>query len=65
MQTGAATVENNMECPQKTEDETAFWSSDPIAGTKPEESWITSSKETMHPNVHRSTIYNTKVPETA
>ena len=35
MQTGAATVENNMECPQKTEDETAFWSSDPIAGITP------------------------------
>ena len=32
MQTGAATVENSMEFPQKTEDGTAFWCSDSTAG---------------------------------
>ena len=31
MQTGADTVENSMEFPSKTKDETAFWSSDPTA----------------------------------
>ena len=32
MQTGAVTVENSMEFPQKTKDGTAFQSSDPTAG---------------------------------
>ena len=32
MQTGAATVENSMEFPQKIKNGTAFWSSDSIAG---------------------------------
>ena len=35
MQTGAATVENSMEFPQKRKDGTAFRSSDPTAGTIP------------------------------
>ena len=63
MQTGTATVENSMEFPQKTKDGTAFWSSDPTAGIISEESWITNSKEAMHPNVHSSTIYNSQVLE--
>ena len=32
---GAATVEKNMEFPQKTKNVTAFWSSDPTAGIIP------------------------------
>ena len=36
MQTGAATVENSMEFPQKTKNGTAFWSSDPTAGIVPQ-----------------------------
>ena len=35
VQTGAATVENSMEFPQKTKDGIAFQSSDPTAGTIP------------------------------
>ena len=35
MQSGAATVENSMEFPQKTKDGTAFQSRDPIAGIIP------------------------------
>ena len=35
MQTDAATVENSLEFPQKTKNVTAFWSSDPTAGTIP------------------------------
>ena len=33
MQTGAATVENSMEFPQKTKNGTAFWCANSIAGT--------------------------------
>ena len=35
MQTGAATVENNVEFPQKTKNGTVFWSSDFTAGNIP------------------------------
>ena len=35
MQTGAATVENGMEFPQKTKNETGFWLSDSTAGIIP------------------------------
>ena len=35
MQTGAATVENSIEFPQKTKDGTAFRSSNPTAGIIP------------------------------
>ena len=35
MQTGAATVENSMECPQKSKDGTAFQPSDSAAGIIP------------------------------
>ena len=35
MQTGAASVENSMEYPQKTKDGTAFLSSNPTAWTIP------------------------------
>ena len=65
MQTGAAIVENSMEFPQKTENGTAFWSSDSNEGNICEESWNTNSKELMHPNVHSSAIYNSQVLETA
>ena len=35
MQTGAATVENSMEFPQKMKNETALWLSDSTAGNIP------------------------------
>ena len=35
MQTGAATVENSVEFPQKTKNGIAFWSSDSTAGIIP------------------------------
>ena len=63
MQTGAATVENSMEFPQKTKNGTAFRPGNPTAGIIPQESWNTNSKESMHPNVHNSTIYNSQVLE--
>ena len=45
MQTGAATVENSMEFPQKIKNGTAFSSSDPTSGTISEETQNTNSKE--------------------
>ena len=65
MQTGAATVENSMEFPQKIKNGTAFWPSNSTAGTIPSESWNTNSKEFMHPYGHSSTIYNILVLEAA
>ena len=37
----------------------------PLLGTITQESWITNSKEPMHPNVQNSVIYNSQVLETA
>ena len=65
MQTGAAIVENSMEFPQKTENGTAFWSSDPTAGILFQEPWNTNSKEPLYPYVHSGVIYNSQVLETA
>ena len=65
MQTGAATVENSMEFPQKTKNGTAFWFSDATAGIITQESWNTNSKEPAHPYVHSSVIYNSQVLKTA
>ena len=64
MQTGATTMENSLDFPQKTKEGTAFRFSDTMAGTIPWEFWITNSKEPMHPNVHSSIIYNSQVLET-
>ena len=64
LQTGAATVKNSMEFPQKTENGTAFVPSNSTAGIIPEESRDTNSKEPKHPNVHSSIIYNSQELET-
>ena len=64
MHTGAATMENSMEFPQKTKTGTAFWPSDSTTEIIPYESWNTNSKEPMHPN-DSSTIYNSQVLEAA
>ena len=45
MQTGAATVENSMEFPQKSKDGTDFWPDNSTAGIIPYESWNTNPKE--------------------
>ena len=65
MQTGAATVKNSVEFPQKSETGTAFWSSYLAAGNIPKKSWNTIWKEFMHPYVHSSEIYNSQDLETA
>ena len=58
MQTSVATVENNVEFPQKTKNGTAFWPSDPTSGNTSEEPQVTSSEEYVHPYVHSSIIHN-------
>ena len=60
MQTGADTVENSMEFPQKIKNGTALWPIDSTAGNISEETWNTNSKEYMHPYVHCSIIYNSQ-----
>ena len=63
LQTGAATMENSMEFPQKNKNGTAFWPGNSTAGIISLESWNASPKEHMHPNVYSSTIYNSQVLE--
>ena len=58
MQTGAATVENSMEIPQKIKNGSAFWPSDPTSGYIAKGTQNTNSKEHKHPYVHHSIIYN-------
>ena len=48
MQTGAATVENSMEFPQKIKSGTALWPSDPTSGNVPKENQNANSKEYVH-----------------
>ena len=62
MQTGAATMENSMEFPQKSKMELPF---DPAIGNIPKESPNTTLKELMHPMIHSGTTYNSQVLETA
>ena len=57
MQTGAATMENIMEVPQKIKNITTIWSSNSITGYLSEENGNTNLKTYMHPNVHSSIIY--------
>ena len=63
IQTGAATVENSMEFPQKNKNWIAFWPGNSAAGIIPYEPRDTNPKEPMHPNVHSGTIYNNQVLE--
>ena len=65
LQTGAVTVENSVEFPQKIKNGTAFWPRDLTSGTLSEESQNTNSKEYMHPYVHYSVIYNSQDLEAA
>ena len=60
MQTGAATVENSMEFPQKIKNGTAFWPSNSTSGNISEEIWNTNLKDYMHPYVHSSISENSQ-----
>ena len=60
MQTGTATVENNMEVPQKVKNRTTQQSSNHTTRYLPKEYENTNSKGYMHPYVYSSIIYNSQ-----
>ena len=63
LHTGATTMENSMEFPQKTKNGSAFWPRNSTARIISWEPWNTNPRESMHPNVNSSTIYNNQVLE--
>ena len=65
MQTGAATLENYMEVPQKVKNRTTLQSSNYTARYLPKEYKNTDSKGYMHPNVYSSIINNSQIMERA
>ena len=58
MQSSTATMENRVEIPYKTGNRTALWLSNPTAGHthRGNQNW----KGHVYPNVHRSTVYNSR-----
>ena len=65
MQTGAATVENSMEIPQKIKNGTAFCPSGPSSRNICEGTQNANLKERKYPYVHGSVIYNSQDMEAA
>ena len=66
MQTGAATVENSMEFPQKIKNGTAFDPAMPLLGLYPKDSETPIQKNLgRHPYVHSNAVYNRQVLEAA
>ena len=65
MQTGAATVGNSMESPQKIKTGTGLWTSDSTSGYVSKETWHPEWKERVHPCVHCSVIYDSQRVEAA
>ena len=65
MQTGAATLENNMEVLQTTKNRTTLWSRNYTIRYLPKRYKNTDLKEYMHPDVHSSIINNSKTMEKA
>ena len=65
MQTGAPTLENNMEVPQKVKNRTTRQSNNHTTGYLPPKYKNTNSKGYMHPYVYSSIIYNSQIMEAA
>ena len=63
MQTGAATVENSMEVPQKVNNGTALWPRVSTLGYLSEEIQNTTLERYTHPSVHYSIISNSQLWE--
>ena len=64
-QTGAATVENSMEFPQKIKHGSALWSSNSSSGNISRETGDTDLKGYKHPHVHCSITDNSQNQEPA
>ena len=58
---GTATMKGCVEFPQKTENITAIWFSNPLLGIYPGKMKTLIWNEYKHPNVHGSTIYSSKI----
>ena len=58
MQTGAATLENSMEVPQKAKNRTTLGSSNHTTRYSPKQYKSANSKRYKHPDVYSSSIYN-------
>ena len=65
MQTGAATLENSMEVPQKDKNVSSLWSSNNTTGYLSINYKNINSKGYMNPYVYCHTIYNSQIVETA
>ena len=65
MQTGAATVKNSMEDPQKIKNRTTLQSSNHTSRYLPPKYKNTNSKGYMHPYVYSSIIYKSQIMEEA
>ena len=65
MQTGAATVENSMEIPQKIKNRTSLWPGNCTIRYLPKEYKNTYSKGYMDPSVYSSIINNSQMMEKA
>ena len=63
MQTGAATLENSMEVPQKIKNITTLQPSNCTTRYLSKRYKNAVSKRHMHPNVYSSTIYNSQIME--
>jgi len=61
---GAATVESNMEVPQKVKNRTSMSPSKSTSGYLPKGDENTTLKRYLHPHVHWSIIYNSQDVET-
>ena len=65
MQTGATTVENSMEVPQKVKNRSALSSSNCTTGYSPKKYHNTNAEGYIHPYVYCSIIYNSQRMEVA
>ena len=65
MQTGAATLENSMEFPQKVKNRTTLRSHSCTTGYLPKKYKNTNSKGYMNPYVYSSVIHNSQGMEAA
>ena len=58
METGEATIKNNMEVPLRSKNRASIWSCNPTPERISKENH--NLKTYMYPNVHSSTIYNSQ-----
>ena len=63
MNTGAATLENSMEAPQKLKTELPYDPAIALLGIYPKDTKNADLKGHIHPDVYRSTINNSQIME--